>query len=71
MAVDTVCKSNYQACAIIEGFDGKQHDEEDVIDAFQFLINSGAAWTLQGFYGRNAAALLEQGLCYDPSVVMQ
>ncbi len=71
MAVQTNCKSNYQACAIIEGFDGEQHCEEDVIDAFQFLINSGVVWKLQGFYGRNAAALLEQGLCLPANAVIQ
>jgi hypothetical protein len=56
-------QSNYQACAIIEGFDGEQHCEEDIIDAFQFLINSGVSWSLQGFYGRTAASLIESGQC--------
>lgn len=57
-------KSSYDACACIEGFDGQEHTEEDIIEAFQFLIDSGDAWKLQGFYGRNAMRLIELGICH-------
>jgi hypothetical protein len=66
MTVQTNCKSDYEACAIIEGFDGDEHNADEVIDAFQHLINTGAAWSLQGFYGRSAARLIEQGLRSKP-----
>lgn len=56
-------QSSYDACAVIEGFDGEDHDEEEVIEAFQFLIDNGDAWSLQGFYGRNAAAMINAGVC--------
>lgn len=56
--------STYDACAIIEGFDGEEHDEEEIIDAFQALIDSGVVWQLQGFYGRSAADLINAGLCH-------
>jgi hypothetical protein len=56
--------SVYDCCAIIEGFDGEDHDEQDVIAAFQRLIDLGVVWTLQGFYGRTAHALLEDGVCH-------
>jgi hypothetical protein len=42
-----------------EGFD----TEEELVDFFQYLINTGKAWRLQGFYGRTAARLIEAGLC--------
>ena len=56
--------STYDCCAIIEGFDGEDHTEEEVIEAFQSLIDSGVVWQLQGFYGRSAAQLIEQGYCH-------
>lgn len=39
--------------------------EEDEIVFFQKLIDSGHAWTLQGFYGRHAMAMIEAGLCHE------
>ena len=59
----------YTACGIIEDFvqipEGV--DEEYAhIQAWQFLIDTGACWTLQGFYGRTARDLIEQGICTPP-----
>ena len=61
-----VVTDTYTACGIIEGFveipDGVDKEQAH-IQAWQFLIDTGACWTLQGFYGRNAQALIEQGIC--------
>lgn len=55
--------SAFDCCAVIEGFDGQEHDQEEVIAAFQRLIDLGVVWRLQGFYGRTAQALIESGQC--------
>ncbi|MDE3244464.1 MAG: hypothetical protein KGN80_00140 [Acidobacteriota bacterium] len=55
--------TTYEACAIVEGFDGEEHTDEELHDAWQHLIDTGTCWVLQGWYGRNAAHLIEVGLC--------
>ena len=52
------------ALMIIE--DQADHDYDTLVEAWQVLINSGLVWSLQGFYGRTAARLIEDGVCYDP-----
>ena len=37
--------------------------QEDVIRAFQHLIDNGTVWSLQGWYGRTAQQLIQEGLC--------
>lgn len=41
-------------------------EEDDAIEFFQELIDSGLAWQLQGSYGRTAASLIEAGVCTAP-----
>jgi hypothetical protein len=54
---------NYTAVGIAEGFI-EAEGEEQVVEAWQHLIDTGMAWTLQGFFGRTAAHLIEQGVCH-------
>ena len=44
-------------------YESDEMDQEEVIEFFQELINSGYAWKLQGHYGRTALRLIEYGLC--------
>ena len=54
------------ACGIIEGFhqipDGVNEYTAHVM-AWQYLIDTGIAWKLQGMYGRTARDLIARGTC--------
>ena len=37
-------------------------DADKVLELFAYLVKTGLAWQLQGYYGRTAARLIEQGI---------
>ena len=53
---------NYEAIGIAEGFI-RCDDEEKVTRAWQHLIDTGLCWSLQGWFGRRAEELIEEGRC--------
>lgn len=53
---------SYTATMIAEGVE--EADEATQIKAWQHLIDTGVAWKLQGCFGRQAAAMIEAGVCH-------
>ena len=52
---------NFEAIGLAEGFI-EAKSEEQVISAWQHLHDTGLAYSLQGWFGRTAQSLLEQGI---------
>tara|TARA_Y100000114_G_scaffold131364_1_gene129537 strand:- start:49 stop:273 length:225 start_codon:yes stop_codon:yes gene_type:complete len=50
----------------IEVIELDEDNEADHIAAWQYLIDTGAVWQLQGIYGRTAVYLLQEGICSPP-----
>jgi hypothetical protein len=51
------------AVAIVECWYDKPTTEEEEIKAWQHLIDSGLCWQLQGWFGRMAIRLVQNGYC--------
>jgi len=56
---------SYNAVGIAEGF-VEADSEEQVLEAWQYLVNTGMAWKLQGWFGRTAKQLINQGYINSP-----
>lgn len=52
---------DYTAVGLAEGFI-EAESEEQVLEAWQHLVDTGLAWKLQGFFGRTATNLINEGL---------
>tara|TARA_Y100000401_G_scaffold82316_1_gene67682 strand:+ start:2659 stop:2841 length:183 start_codon:yes stop_codon:yes gene_type:complete len=55
---------NYNAVGIAEGWI-ESESEEQILMAWQHLVDNGMVWTLQGWFGRTARNLIEQGIIKD------
>ena len=54
----------YTAVEIAEG--QREATTEAYIAAWQHLIDTGVCWQLQGFFGREAHRLIQEGYCRPP-----
>ena len=52
---------NFTAVGIAEGF-AEADSEEQVIEAWQWIVDKGLTAHLQGWFGRTAQSLIEQGI---------
>ncbi len=50
----------YTAVGLAEGFIDSD-SEEQVLEAWQTLVDTGMAWQLQGWFGRTARHSVEEG----------
>ena len=57
--------TRYLATAFAEGFcEGEGASEEEQKQAWQYLVDTGLCWQLQGWFGRTAQHLIEQGVIH-------
>ena len=55
----------FEATMIAEGVD-EVESEEQYIEAWQMLIDTGTCWQLQGWFGRTAMSMIDAGVCSAP-----
>jgi len=61
--VSQVKLNNFDAVGIAEGWI-EADSEQQVVEAWQQLIDSGTVWQLQGWFGRTAKQLIDEGVCH-------
>ncbi len=55
--------SVFNATMMAEGAEGHEADsEEQYLEAWQVLVDTGICWQLQGSFGRTALHLIDEGL---------
>lgn len=62
--------TTFDAVMIAEGVQ-EAESEEQYLEAWQMLIDTGMAYQLQGWFGRTANQLIEEGHCTKPTTNTQ
>ena len=53
--------TRYDYVSDIIAYEQGELDDQETIDLFQHLVDTGLAWQLQGHYGRTAKDLIDAG----------
>lgn len=48
----------------INRYESGEMDEEEQVEFFQHLLDSGVVWSLQGHYGRTVTWMINEGLVH-------
>ena len=54
----------YDSVGAIMAYENGDLDDDGIIERFQYLVDTGLAWQLQGSYGRAAHAMLKSGVIH-------
>ena len=59
--------NDFDAITIAESADNNDYTQDEYLAAWQHLIDTGLAWRLQGWFGRTASRLIDDGYCSSPN----
>jgi hypothetical protein len=71
LAPEPVTRKAYDEVGQILAFEQGELNEKETVALFQYLIDTGHVWRLQGTYGRMAKALIDAGYCHPASKVQK
>ena len=57
-------KQKYDVVGHIVRYENSELGEEEIVQLFQHLVDTGLAWQLQGSYGRMAKQLIDGGFVH-------